>query len=138
MKYERVTERAGNGKSITKGCATCNDICFDCSYAESAIERLAELEDKIEQGTLIELPCKVGDTVYVPWRWDDQQGVASVKVEEINFYDTQMHYMFLIDMESDDESFNQEFGGWKIDQSIGKTVFLTREEAEKRLEELQK
>lgn len=79
---------------------------------------------------------RVGATVYVPWRWDDQQGVASVKVEEINFYDTQMHYMFLIDMESDDESFNQEFGGWKIDQSIGETVFLTREEAEKRLEEL--
>jgi hypothetical protein len=26
--------------------------------------RLAELEDKIENGTLIELPCKVGDTVY--------------------------------------------------------------------------
>lgn len=26
--------------------------------------RLAELEDKLEQGTLIELPCKVGDTVY--------------------------------------------------------------------------
>lgn len=29
-----------------------------------AYERLAELEDKIENGTLIELPCKVGDTVY--------------------------------------------------------------------------
>ena len=25
-------------------------------------DRLAELEDKIENGTLVELPCKVGDT----------------------------------------------------------------------------
>lgn len=29
--------------------------------------------------------------------------------------------------------FNQSFGGWKTEQSIGKTVFLTREEAEKAL-----
>lgn len=28
------------------------------------INRLAELEDKIESGTLIELPCKVGDMIY--------------------------------------------------------------------------
>ena len=28
------------------------------------LNRLAELEDKIENGTLIELPCKVGDTLY--------------------------------------------------------------------------
>lgn len=26
--------------------------------------RLAELEDKLESGLLIELPCKIGDTVY--------------------------------------------------------------------------
>ena len=28
------------------------------------LERLADLEDKIENGTLIELPCKVGQTIY--------------------------------------------------------------------------
>lgn len=28
------------------------------------IERLVELEDKLESGRLVELPCKVGDTVY--------------------------------------------------------------------------
>lgn len=81
----------------------------------------------------VELPFKVGDTVYVPWRWAFQQAVAIVKVEEIKFYDSQMHYMFLVDMESDNECFNQSFGGWKTDASIGKTVFLTREEAEKTL-----
>lgn len=78
-------------------------------------------------------PCKVGQWVYVPWRWEGQQAVAMVKVEEIKFYDSQMHCMFFIDMNSDDESFNQAYGGWKIGESIGKTVFLTREEAEKAL-----
>ena len=83
----------------------------------------------------VELPCKVGDMVYVPWRWGGQRAVATVKIEEIKFYDSQMHYMFLIDMESDNECFNQSFGGWKTDRCIGKTVFLTREEAEKALKE---
>lgn len=29
-----------------------------------ALNRLAELEDKLESGQLVELPCNVGDTVY--------------------------------------------------------------------------
>ena len=102
----------------------------------SIIYELSQYRDKIKNGTLMELPCKVGQWVYVPWCWDGEQGVANVRVEEIHFYDTQMHYMFFIDMESDDRSFDQEFGGWKIDESIGKTVFLTKAEAENKLEEL--
>ena len=31
---------------------------------QAYIDRLFELEDKIENGTLVELPCKVGDDVY--------------------------------------------------------------------------
>ncbi len=34
---------------------------FDCSEMYKAF---AELEDKIENGTLIKLPCKIGDIVY--------------------------------------------------------------------------
>ena len=34
------------------------------AFDGEAIDRLAELEDKIESGALIEPPCKVGDTVY--------------------------------------------------------------------------
>lgn len=93
------------------------------------------IADHLLANGVIVLPCKVGQTVYVPWRYGGGRGVAVVRVEEIKFYDSQMHYMFLIDMESDNECFNQLFGGWKIEQSIGKTVFLTREEAEKALEE---
>ena len=53
-----------------------------------------------QSGNTIELPIKVGDVVYVPWRWEGQRAVAAVKVEEITFYDPQMHYMFLVDMGS--------------------------------------
>lgn len=96
---------------------------------------LSGIADHLLANGVIVLPCKVGDAVYVPWCWDDNCAVATVEVEEIKFYDSQMHYMFLIDMESDDECFNQAFGGWKTEQSIGETVFLTQEEAEKALAE---
>ena len=48
--YKRLTKK--NIKYVD-GEITCPEIV-----------RLQELEDKIENGTLIELPCKVGDTVY--------------------------------------------------------------------------
>ena len=44
---------------------TCSEDCGQCERNFNALVRLAELEDKIESGYLLELPCKVGDTVYV-------------------------------------------------------------------------
>lgn len=96
-------------------------------------DKCKNLADYLLANGVIIPPCKVGDVVYVPWHWEGQEGVANIRVEEIKFYDSQMHYMFLLEMESDDESFNQSFGGWKLDECIGKTVFLTKEEADKAL-----
>ena len=45
-------------------CDTCSEDCGQCERNFNALVRLAELEDKIENGRLVELPCKVGDTVY--------------------------------------------------------------------------
>lgn len=59
MSYKRLTERVGNGVAIKETSTNDNKSIWN------AIERLAELEDKIENGLLIELPCKVGDMVYV-------------------------------------------------------------------------
>ena len=39
-------------------CDTCTDDCGECERNFNALVRLAEIEDKIENGTLIELPCK--------------------------------------------------------------------------------
>lgn len=73
---------------------------------------LAELEDKIEAGKLVELPCKVGDTVY---QTDGIRAYSSI-VKNIVF-DTV---------------------GLAFDKTaIGKSVFLTHEAAEARLKELE-
>ena len=38
---------------------------YDAFFAYSmAVKRLGELEEKIENSTLVELPCKVGDVMY--------------------------------------------------------------------------
>ena len=144
---ERDTFRecAYNLQNYVNGIAEMQSQGYEPSAAKAAAEmemwrvvalekkKLTEENERLKDDNVIRLPIKVRQTVYVPWRYDGDQAVATVEVEEIKFYDSAMHYMFLIDMESDDECFNQSFGGWKIAQSIGKTVFLTKEEAEKSL-----
>jgi hypothetical protein len=74
---------------------------------------LPELMDAVKAGEVIELPCKVGDIVYV----DDPFYIAPWEIQHIG-----------ITIECD---------GWErrfsLDE-IGKTVFLTRKEAEKAIE----
>lgn len=73
--------------------------------------RLSELEDKLEAGRLVELPCKVGDTVYIVGR---KYRAGSYE----SFINTgKFRYS---DMEK-----------------VGDTVFLTREAAEARLKEME-
>ena len=119
-------------KATNEKCKNCTDPNGSSTYCgKCACEQLA---DNLLADGWIRPPCKVGDKVYVPWIWDDEQGIASVEVQEFRVYDNKNHWMFFIDMESDDEDYNQLFGGWRIEKCIGKTVFLTKEEAEKELE----
>ena len=55
MKYERITRKDWKEHMQERRCIASNE----------ALTRLGELEDKIENGTLIELPCKVGDKIYI-------------------------------------------------------------------------
>ena len=91
----------------------CNRQGGSCSNYERFMEtynRLNDLEDKIENGTLVELPCKVGDAVYQV----DSERIYKSTVKII-IYDTD---------------------GIAFDESaIGQYVFLTKEEAEKALAE---
>ena len=46
------------------GCNKSDGTCDNYDRFLETYNRLSELEDKIENGTLSELPCKVGDTIY--------------------------------------------------------------------------
>lgn len=81
--------------------------------------RLAEYEDMEEQGLLLRLPCKVGDTIY---RCGDP-------IKKI--YEWQIAY---VEVYEDETVFVDDSDNTFVEADIGKTVFLTREEAEKALE----
>ena len=54
--YKRLTERYID----EQGSKCVRKLAWDGEI----LHRLAELEDRIENGTLVELPCKVGATIY--------------------------------------------------------------------------
>lgn len=88
----------------------CDDIKCNCSKCEleKALEKLADYEDLEEQGLLVRLPCKVGTEVYYILGIPNKMPCTIDKcVFELSDID-----------------------------KIGESLFLTREEAEKKLEEL--
>lgn len=87
-----------------------------CGYT-----RLRELAEADKDGRVEVLPCKVGDTVY----W-----VHGAVITECKVYRVQKNRKGLyICLKS-----NVSHGAFHADLSIGKTVFLTSEEAEEALE----
>lgn len=91
-------------------------------------DRLCYLEDCIENGTLVFLPCKVGDTFWLVGKpnWDEvgeigDTGIYERKVAEIWIWE---HSVNLID---------QYGGDFPIEM-----VYFSKEAAEKALEELEK
>ena len=102
---------------------TCKDCVHykPCFYAN--IDTCGMFKDKSK---FIELPCKVGDTVYVICGW-----VSEYKVERLE-YDGVFIWAELVN-----ESYNAEDRTTKrcISFDLNKTVFLTREAAEAALKE---
>lgn len=90
-----------------------------------AYEYLAGLEDKIEVGTLVELPCKVGDVVYEVFKNHKTPFIKQTKIEKIIITDKGLRLK--LERNSVYET---------SIASLGKTLFLTEEEAKERLEKL--
>lgn len=136
--YKRLTQWTENGASlILDNPQNENEARKQLMQKfKLACNKLAELEDKIEQGTLIELPCKVGDTVYLPWEYGGVCSIAYLTVTHI-ILDTKKSYI-RTDFETDIEDYWEKYKGGQYDFSdFGKIIFTNKAEAEKRLKELQ-
>ena len=95
----------------------------NCYPAKTAVERLAEYEEAEESGLMVRLPCKVGDTVWiVDENSNEFDGIDECRVSQVIWNGTFFALIFDKDCYGYSESY------------IGKTVFLTREEAGKALE----
>ena len=116
MEYKRLTKRNCAGyvvpvKPTTSGYSNIQ------AAEEELLDRLAELEDKIEAGTLIEIPCKVGDNaVAIIDTFCYPNAIYNVKLKDL---------AYIVEDENGDVTF----------QHITR-IFGTEAEAEKRMEEI--
>ena len=127
---ERLTERYGiapDGES---------DVWVKQHDYISAARKLCDYEDLEEQGLLVRLPCKVGDMV-----WHNIFGYPEsyeIKAFSYGYCDSYVKS----DIEDQIIFYYENYSGLITGafpmSEIGKTVFLTREEAEKKLEEMKK
>lgn len=152
---ERLTERIDNVPDGKSGV-----LVKQHNYA-SAAEKLAAYEDAEEQGLLLQLPCKVRDTVYVDSTilpienmecYEDIDNkipsyfpgrVVSFRFAKRNWMKIAVKAKWLhewIDNETGPESayINSEKKFTISLSGIGKTVFLTESEAEAKLKEMEK
>lgn len=116
---ERLTERERNidGTGVAKEEITDGLLK---PFAEKILTKLADYEDLEEQGLLVRLPCPIGTTV-----WD----ICGMDIRE--------NVLSGIECGKDGKQFlwanHDEWLG-----ELNDLVFLTREEAEKKLEEMEK
>ena len=114
--------------------------------------RIAELEDKIESGRLVELPCKVGDTVYGVGFTDCQESHTTDEKEKRKIFNTcstmngrcdkckysipAIHKFVCTQIQLCTDDYTLVVGA-KCENYRFENVFTTQESAEARLKELQ-
>lgn len=91
-----------------------------------ALDKLKEYQNLEEQGLLLKLPCKVGDTVYSITR----DFISEYIVESIRIYEHSIQFYW----ECTKGIYHNVVGF--ADFEIGKTVFLTEQEAQAALEKM--
>lgn len=142
---ERLTKRyideddGSKSIGIFNGCIV-PEICFEEERGYRVFEKLADYEDAEEQGLLVRLPVKIGDDIYkIPSKANYGLNVLNGYKANSRVYHQKVYSIV----------FSQ--SGWFVqcdkdsiyapnvicvDVEYGKTWFLTREEAEKKLEEM--
>ena len=111
-------------------------LAYESEYVPiiDALNRLAEYEDAEEQGLLLRLPCKVGDSYFAIKKFCDEHGELEEPVEH---WDSDCYGCNLpcnAELEVKEGKFNSIHHIIAERKGIGVSIFLTREEAEKALE----
>lgn len=120
----------GMGKCIDNNCNLVNEVC----------KKLAEYETLEEQGLLMRLKCKVGDTVWVVTSpinvFDECDGAAEYEVYE-SFLSSVTYYASGEQFRIYAKVTNSFIAAYFRECDFGKSIFFTREEAKKKLKEME-
>lgn len=116
--------------------------CLDdnCSLMIDACKKLAEYEQLEEQGLLVRLPVKIGDDIYkIPSKANYDLNVLNGYKANNRVYHQKVYSIVFSQrgwfVQCDKDSIHAP-NVICLDVEYGKTWFLTREEAEKKLEEM--
>lgn len=121
--WERLNAYEDSGLS-PQACAEAREIEETLSGCDYSISRIAELMKADKEGRVLILPCKVGDMAY----WVHNGVITGCHVYRIQV-NRKGTFVFLKSTIS--------HGGFRTDACLGKTVFLSRKEAEKALQEME-
>lgn len=131
---ERLTKKNDSGGYYYPKCfEKCNGLgasseCDDCEIVTSVCEKLGDYEDLDEQGRLIKLPCKVGDTVYAIGFNNNKPIIYESVVLSVLITEKEIAFNVKVDEFEINSQLKQSM--------FDKTVFLTKSEAEAKLKEL--
>ncbi len=149
---ERLTK--DNGKAFEPFRYSLEDIStykiYDLFYEITfkVLQKLGKYEDAEEQGLLLRLPCKVGDAVYLIDKDENNRlQVYEGKWRRVSLVQTSKNSSFELCGEisydihdcfyNDGRTMEQGMYVGQESTRIGKVVFLTREEAEVKLKEME-
>ena len=126
----RLTKTYSDGTHGASDSLPCGENSYD--YKNLLINKLGEYEDLEEQCRLVILPCKVVDTLY---RVNKGAKKPVIMMRVLQLYIKQLHKdrtVIRIDAINDDDMGESCY----FLENIGKTVFITKSEAEAKLKEL--
>ena len=146
---ERLTEKIGNTNCV-KGCGSNCKYGFqhcrtedweNCKTIDDVIDKLAEYEGLEEQGLLLRLPCKNWmDIVFggqeTFFGIDEnyiENPIREITVDSADRFTWYDGWKTLVLNGADENGLDWEFPP----EDIGKTVFLTKSEAEQKLKEME-
>lgn len=107
-------------------------------WVEDVVDKLAEYEDLEEQGLLLRLPCKVGDTIWELCKCDDNvYRIFPMTISVICAYGSILNIKGKEPDVWNIYAISDYTDMYKSFFDIGKTVFFTKEEAEVKLKEVE-
>lgn len=117
--FSRITYNERRSIMCSSYCDNCSQGAGNCKTVKNMIKKLATYEDLEEQGLLVRLPCKVGDTMYdivgKPLR------IVEHKVDAFHI---------------DKKGFHLQIINGVLEKKQEAKVYFSREEAKKKLEEM--
>ena len=134
---ERLTKTYSDGTHGANDNLPCGENSY--TYKGLLLEALGKYEDAEEQGLLLRLPCKVGDTIYRV-NAGVKEPIIKMRVLAVNY----KQFYKDITVIRKDRTVIRIYAINDIDmgescyllEDFGKTVFLTQAEAEAKLKEL--